>query len=91
MGESQPQVGLLVMPARVTVLMAVSHPDKQGWRGKCLHLGHLLAGWRAVRHQHSALDPHTVGTRGLWHHLELEKGDTVLRCLAGMPGWEIGD
>lgn len=27
MGESQPQVGLLVMPARVTVLMAVSHPD----------------------------------------------------------------
>lgn len=27
MGESQPRVGLLVMPPRVTVLMAVSHPD----------------------------------------------------------------
>lgn len=26
MGESQPRVGLLVMPARVTVLMAMSHP-----------------------------------------------------------------
>lgn len=70
------------------------HP-KRGWRRKRLHLGHFCTGWRAVRQgclcQHSTPNPNTVGTRGPQSHLEPEKGDAVLRCLAGMPGWEVGD
>lgn len=58
LGESQPQVGLLVMPARVTVLMAVSHPTRSpraGLEGEVPSPGSLV-GWLASREaptQHS--------------------------------------
>lgn len=99
-GESQPQAGLLVMPSRMTLLMALSHPGtftpgRAGGGSAFTWDTSLLAGEQGGSAASTGTAPQTPardrGTRGHQHRLEPEEGDTVLHCLAGMPGWEAGD
>ena len=96
-GESRPRPGVLVMPPLVTLLMAMSHPGITPSRagGEVPSPGTLLC-W--------PVSGAAAWSPSAWHHGPLrgwdrgprccpgpEEGDTVLRCLAGMPSWEAGD